>query len=79
MKRSSPREYEKMHETAPVAARWRRRLRWLLARGWLQPTLAPVGGIHGRRMSPARMEVEPAAPARSWADWEISRSGRPGA
>lgn len=77
MKPPSPRELETMHETAPVVARWRRRLAWLIRRGWLKPTLPPAGGMHGRRISPARIELEPSAPAKSWADWEVSRSGRP--
>jgi hypothetical protein len=77
MKRPSPRELEKMHETAAAAARWRARLGWLVPSSWLNPNVVPASGIHGRRLSAARMELEPTAPAKSWADWEISRRGRP--
>jgi hypothetical protein len=73
----SPRELETMHETAGAVARWRRRLGWLVPRGWRNPRLVPAAGLHGRRLSTARIELEPSAPAKSWADWEISRRGRP--
>ena len=76
MKRPSPVELETMHEVGPLVARWRRALGWLLPRSWLHPVLVPAAGMRGRRLSGARMEVEPAAPAKSWADWEISRRAR---
>ena len=65
-----------MHEVGPLVARWRRALGWLLPRSWLYPAGVPAAGIRARRLSPARMELEPGAPAKSWADWEISRRGR---
>jgi hypothetical protein len=76
MKRHSSAELETMHEVAPLVARWRRALGWLLPRSWLHPALVPPAGIRGRRLSSARMELEPAVPAKSWADWEFSRRGR---
>lgn len=76
MKRPSRAELETMHEVGPLVARWRRALRWLLPRAWLHPAGVPAAGIRARRLSPARMELEPGAPAKSWADWEISRRGR---
>ena len=77
MKPIAPHEFESMHEVAPWVARWRRALGWALPRAWRHPALLPVAGPRGRRLSTARMELDPASPAKSWADWEVSRRGRP--
>jgi len=79
MKRHSTLNHDSMHEIAPRIGKWRRRLRFLVPRKWLAPAAVPGAGIRGRRPSPARMELDPESPAKSWAAWEVSRGLRPGA
>jgi len=65
-----------MHELAPVIAAWRCRLGRILPRRWSAPHPA-AAGLRARRLSPARMELDPASLADSWAAWELSRDHRP--
>lgn len=76
MKRRSTPELESMHEVAKFIAGLRRRLAPLVPGRWL--ALSPAAAsLRARRLSAARMEVDPAAPAASWAAWEISRCRPP--
>ena len=67
---------DSMHEVAPLIGAWRRRLRLLVPRTWLNPESVPGARLRGGSPSSARMELVPDSPASAWAAWEISRRGR---
>ena len=66
-----------MHEVGRFIGTLRRRLRYVLPRSWLDPQPMSGSGLRPQRPARARMELDPGAPAGSWAVWEISRRGRP--
>jgi hypothetical protein len=77
MKRDSRAAGESMHETGPYIGAWRRRLRFLLPRKWLEFDLRSGPALRARKPARARMELDADAPASSWVAWEVSRRGRP--
>jgi hypothetical protein len=65
-----------MHEAASFIGGLRRVLRPLLPKAWFEPCPLSRSGLRQRRPTLARMELDPEAPASSWAAWEVSRRGR---
>jgi len=68
---------DSMHDLGRFIGRWRRRLRAILPARWL--AIDPPSGPRQRRrrMTRARIELDPQSPAESWAAWEVSRHGWP--